>query len=77
MIGRHGSHVGSSVMTVTGPVSFALAMSPAAGGLPLAVCVVPPPPSRVKSNVVPTDMAMTSSTATPISNHLRLLFLGG
>lgn len=76
MIGRHGSHVGSSVMIVTGPVSFALAISPAAGGFPVAVCVVPPPLSRVKSSVAPTDMAITNNTATPINNHFRLFFGG-
>lgn len=62
---------------VTGPVSFALAISPLAGGFLVAVWVGPLLPLRVKSSVAPTEIAITKRTATPVSSHFRLLFLGG
>ena len=78
-IGRHGSHVRSSVITETGPVSLALAMSPEApevGGVGLTVGELSPLPC-VKSSVAPTEMAITNSPATAIKSHFKPLPLFG
>ncbi len=67
--------VGSDVITATGPVSFALAMSE--GAPDVGVAVDPSSPERVTNRVTPTEMAITSSTATAIKSHFTLLFWFG
>jgi hypothetical protein len=71
LIGTHGAHDGSSVITDTGPVSFALAKSDA--GAPLvvgdAVGLSVPPLLFVHDTATTAVTAMTPTSATPPMIH--------
>ncbi len=70
----HASHVGSSVMMLTGPVSSALANS----DFPPPDVVGPPSePGRTTTTVITTVTTMTATTAKPINNHFSHPRRGG